>query len=177
MALIKTGKRWYIPQRAIHRIPRWFEIRAKSDLKKWERLEKHWIVAGELGNVLEKVLRDFDKLFQKIGAVWLNERCDILREDVVGRSRVRWSEEQVKPVDLIFKFSEVLGLMGMEKIVREMIITYIWRPVRVTNRCDAILSLYTNFKLDHVGYMPLHNYYLPVYRYVARTSIQLDVRV
>ena len=46
-------------------------------------------MAGELGNVLEKVLRDFDKLFQRIGTVWLNEGCDILREDVVGRSRVR----------------------------------------------------------------------------------------
>ena len=38
----------------------------------------------ELGNVLEKVLIDFDKLFQKIGAVWLNELCDILREDAKG---------------------------------------------------------------------------------------------
>ena len=47
------------------------------------------IVAGELGNVLEKVLRYFDKLFQRIGTVSLNEGCDILREDVVGRSRVR----------------------------------------------------------------------------------------
>ena len=43
----------------------------------------------ELGNVLEKVVTDFDKLFQKIGAVWLNERRDILRADVEGRSRVR----------------------------------------------------------------------------------------
>ena len=43
----------------------------------------------ELGNVLEKVLIDFDNLFQKIGAVWLNEQCDILREDAKGRSRVR----------------------------------------------------------------------------------------
>ena len=46
-------------------------------------------MAGELGNVLEKVLRDFDKLFQRIEVIWFNERCDILREDVVGRSRVR----------------------------------------------------------------------------------------
>ena len=42
----------------------------------------------ELGNVLEKVLIDFDKLSQKIGAVWLNELYDILREDAKGRSRV-----------------------------------------------------------------------------------------
>ena len=79
-------------------------------------------MAGELGNVLQKVLRDFDKIFQWIEMVWLNEGCDILREDVVWRSRVRWSEEQVKPVGLIFKFSEVLGLIGVEKIVREMIL-------------------------------------------------------
>ena len=46
-------------------------------------------MAGELANVLEKVLKDFDKLFQRIGTVWLNEGCDILREDVVRRSRVR----------------------------------------------------------------------------------------
>ena len=43
----------------------------------------------ELGNVLEKVLIDFDILFQKIEAVWLNELCDILREDAKGRNRVR----------------------------------------------------------------------------------------
>ena len=46
-------------------------------------------MAGELGNVLENVLRDFDKIFQRIGTVWLNEGCDISREDVVGLSRVR----------------------------------------------------------------------------------------
>ena len=44
----------------------------------------------ELGDVLEKVLIDFGKLFQRIGAVQLYERLDILREEVVvGRSRVR----------------------------------------------------------------------------------------
>ena len=44
----------------------------------------------ELDNVLEKVLIDFDKLFQRIGAVRLYERLNILREEVVvGRSRVR----------------------------------------------------------------------------------------
>ena len=45
---------------------------------------------AELGDVLEKVLIDFGKLFQRIGADRLYERLDILREDVVdGRSRVR----------------------------------------------------------------------------------------
>ena len=46
-------------------------------------------MVGELGNVLEKVLRDFDKLFQRTGTIWMNEGCDILRDDVVGRSKVR----------------------------------------------------------------------------------------
>ena len=48
----------------------------------------------ELCNVLEKVLMDFGKLFQRKGAVWLNERLNILR-DVEERSRVRCSEERV----------------------------------------------------------------------------------
>ena len=56
----------------------------------------------ELANLLEKVLIDFVKLLQRTEAVWLNERLDILREDVMGRSRVRWSEERLKPVVLIF---------------------------------------------------------------------------
>ena len=44
----------------------------------------------ELGDVLEKVLIDFGKLFQRIGAVRLYERLYILREEVVkGRCRVR----------------------------------------------------------------------------------------
>ena len=34
----------------------------------------------ELGKVLEKVLIHFGKLFQRIGAVWLYERLDILRD-------------------------------------------------------------------------------------------------
>ena len=47
-------------------------------------------MVAELGDVLEKVLVDFDKLFQRIEAVRLYERLDILREEVVnGRSRVR----------------------------------------------------------------------------------------
>ena len=45
---------------------------------------------AELGDVLEKVLIDFGKLFQRMGAVRSYERLDILREEVlVGRSRVR----------------------------------------------------------------------------------------
>ena len=45
---------------------------------------------AELGDVLEKVLVDFGKLFQRIEAVRLYERLDILREEVVvGWSRVR----------------------------------------------------------------------------------------
>ena len=44
----------------------------------------------ELGDALEKVLIDFGKLSQRIGAVQLYERLDILREEVVeGLSRVR----------------------------------------------------------------------------------------
>ena len=46
-------------------------------------------MVAELGDVLEKVLI-FGKLFQRIGAVQLYERLDILREEVVdGRNRVR----------------------------------------------------------------------------------------
>ena len=45
---------------------------------------------AELGDVLEKVLIDFGKLFQRIGAVCLYERLDVLKEEVVdGRNRVR----------------------------------------------------------------------------------------
>ena len=47
-------------------------------------------MVAALGDVLEKVLIDFGKLFQRIGAVRLYERLDILREELVdGRSRVR----------------------------------------------------------------------------------------
>ena len=47
-------------------------------------------MVAELGDVLEKVLMDFGKLFQRIGAVRLYERFNILREEVVeGRCRVR----------------------------------------------------------------------------------------
>ena len=45
---------------------------------------------AELDDVLEKVLIDFGKLFQRIGSVRLYERLDILREEMVdGRSRMR----------------------------------------------------------------------------------------
>ena len=47
-------------------------------------------MVAELGEVLEKVLIDFVKLFQRIGAFRLYERLDILREEAVeGQSRVR----------------------------------------------------------------------------------------
>ena len=47
-------------------------------------------MVAALGDVLEKVLIHFGKLSQRIGAVRLYERLDILREEVVdGRSRVR----------------------------------------------------------------------------------------
>ena len=46
-------------------------------------------MVAALCDVLEKVLIDFGKLFQSIGAVLLDERLDILREEVVdGLSRV-----------------------------------------------------------------------------------------
>ena len=47
-------------------------------------------MVAELGDVLEKVLMEFGKLFQRIGAVRLYERLEILREKMVeGRCRVR----------------------------------------------------------------------------------------
>ena len=47
-------------------------------------------MVAALGDVLEKVLIDFGILFQRIGAIRLYERLDILREQVVDwRSRVR----------------------------------------------------------------------------------------
>ena len=47
-------------------------------------------MVAELDDMLEKVLIDFGKLFQRIEAVRLYKRLDILREEVVdGRSRVR----------------------------------------------------------------------------------------
>ena len=47
-------------------------------------------MVAELDDVVEKVLIDFDKLFQRTGAVRLYERLDISKEGAVdGRSRVR----------------------------------------------------------------------------------------
>ena len=47
-------------------------------------------MVAELGDVLEKVLIDFGKLFQRMRAVRLYELLDILREEVVDeRSSVR----------------------------------------------------------------------------------------
>ena len=47
-------------------------------------------MVAALGDVLEKVLIDFGKLFQRIGTIRLYERLDISREEVAdGRSRVR----------------------------------------------------------------------------------------
>ena len=64
-----------------------------------------------LGDMLENVLMDFGKLFQRMGAVRLYERLDILREEVVdGRSSEmigRTSEASRFNID---KFSAVLGL-------------------------------------------------------------------
>ena len=59
-------------------------------------------MGAALRDVLEKVLVVFGKLFQRIGAVRLYERLDILGEEVVdGRSRVRWLEERLEPAGLI----------------------------------------------------------------------------
>ena len=68
-------------------------------------------MVAALGDVFEKVLIDFGKLFQRIGAVRLYKRLDILREEVVdGRSRVRLLEERVGPAGLIMiSFLRYLG--------------------------------------------------------------------
>ena len=73
--------------------------------------EGNLLVVAELGDVLAKVRTDFGKLFQRIGAVRLYERLDILKEEVVdGRSRVRRLEERVKPTGLILiSFSRYWG--------------------------------------------------------------------
>ena len=70
-------------------------------------------MVAELGDVLEKVLIDFSKLFQRIEAVLLYERLDILREEVMdGQSRVRGWEERVEPAGLIL--ISVLRYWGCE---------------------------------------------------------------
>ena len=45
-------------------------------------------MVAEFGNVLDKALTYIGRLFQRMGAIWLNEGIDILREDVEG-SRLR----------------------------------------------------------------------------------------
>ena len=76
----------------------------KRYVLRWERnwviecessKEEQWLLVAEIGNVLEKILIDFGKLFQKIGAVWLYERLNILREEVKWWSIVKWLEERV----------------------------------------------------------------------------------
>ena len=61
----------------------------KRYVLRWERnwtlesesyKEEDWLLVGDFGNVQEKVVIDIGKLFQIIGAVWLNEPLDILRE-------------------------------------------------------------------------------------------------
>ena len=47
-------------------------------------------MVAELGDVIEKALIYFGKLFQRVGAIRLYERFNILREEVVeGCSRVK----------------------------------------------------------------------------------------
>ena len=58
-------------------------------------------MVAELYNVLEKVLIDFGKLFQRIGTVWLYERFNILREEVERQSSVRRLEERLEPAGLM----------------------------------------------------------------------------
>ena len=62
-----------MPKRNILRCEQNWVLEGESDKK------EHWLVVAELGDVLEKVLIDFGKLFQRIGAVRLYERLDILR--------------------------------------------------------------------------------------------------
>ena len=83
--------------------------------------EKHWLLVAELGDVLEKVLIYFGKLFQRIGVVRLYERLDILREEMVkGRSRMRWLKDRVEPAGLkLISFLRFLGLRCMEKVIRK----------------------------------------------------------
>ena len=68
-------------------------------------------MVAALDDVLKKVLIDFGKLFQRIGAVRLYELLDILQEEVVDvRSRVRRLDERVEPAGLILiSFLRYLG--------------------------------------------------------------------
>ena len=77
-------------------------------------------MVAELGDVLEKVLIDFDKLFQRIGAVRLYERLDILREEVVYKRSSAMIERTIGASRFnIDMFSEVLVLRGIEKVIQD----------------------------------------------------------
>ena len=85
-----------MPKRYVLRCERNWVLESESDK------EEDSLVVAAIDDVLEKVLIDFDKLFQRIGAFRLYERLDILREEVVdGRSRVKWLKERVEPAGLI----------------------------------------------------------------------------
>ena len=68
-----------MPKRYVLRCERNWVLESESDK------EEDWLVVAALGDVLEKILIDFGKLFERIGAVRLYERLDILREEVVDR--------------------------------------------------------------------------------------------
>ena len=76
--------------------------------------EEPWLVVVELGSMLDKILIDIGKLIHTIGAIWLNERLDILWEDVDERNRVRWLEEQSRRFN-IYKFSEIANYWEGQK--------------------------------------------------------------
>ena len=85
---------------------------------------------------VSKVLIDFGKLLQRIGANWLNERFNVLRDDVEGQSRIRWSEYRVEPIDFILQVSKILGLRSMMKVlsVRDDFVVYVlfyFEPVHI----------------------------------------------
>ena len=98
-------------------------------------------MVAALGDVLEKVLIDFGKLFQRIGAVRLYERLDILTEEVVdGQSRVRCLEERVEPAGLLLK--SFLRYWGCEVLrtsyVRDMIL--LWIRSSILSQCRDLSS-------------------------------------
>ena len=92
-----------MPKRYVLRCERNWVLESKSG--------KEELVIAELGDELDKVLIDFGKLFQMIGAVRLYERLDILREEVVdGRSSEMIGRTSRASRFNIDKFSEVLWL-------------------------------------------------------------------
>ena len=101
-------------------MPKMYVLRCERNwvLESESGKQDHWlVVVAELGDVLEKVLIDFGKLFQRIGAIRLYERLDILREVVDGWSKMRWLEERGASRFNVDRLSEVLGLRGMKRIV------------------------------------------------------------